>query len=231
MSYELIIFTSPESTIGILNLDNGTQSVSHPAVHSSGRKGIGFTIPTNSPQVNGCSLVLAADKKVPLTQRARLIIRDGGELSNGFPWDSSSQTAALLTDDFILEDEKICPPCPEPTPIPPPEPDNTPLELINDVYLNNNFDLSTKAGCGEFTEECCIELHEVHSIKWGHIKKFPPQNMYNGHAVDALMLLSDVGDIKAGIYDIIKSSESVDAEPAFNFKGPPEPSLWYYPAQ
>jgi hypothetical protein len=62
------------------------------------------------------------------------------------------------------------------------------------------------------------------------VKKVGAQNNYNGHAVDALQLLKDTKDTKAGIYDIIFSSESPEAKIVFNRADDPAPNLWYYPA-
>jgi hypothetical protein len=87
-----------------------------------------------------------------------------------------------------------------------------------------------KEGCGAFTEAACAALNEQHSADWGHIKKDPAQNQYNGHAVDAIMLRATAGVTTPGIYDIIMSTESPDALPAWSYKGPPDLALWYYPA-
>jgi hypothetical protein len=65
---------------------------------------------------------------------------------------------------------------------------------------------------------------------WGHVAKNPGQNQYHQHAVDAVMLLANAGNTGAGIYDIIYSSASPEAKPAFNYAGPPDYNLWLYPA-
>jgi hypothetical protein len=86
------------------------------------------------------------------------------------------------------------------------------------------------AWCGAFTEAACAALHTEQSAAWGHIKKTPPQNLWNGHAVDAIQLAGGVNCAPAGIYDIIHDSLAPTASPAFNHKGPADLSLWYFPA-
>jgi len=226
MSYELIIFTAPPNASAILMHDSGLKLVGHPTVHPTGRIGIGFDIPNTTPNGHGASLFIGMKGKISIEQRGILWLNDGLIL---FPW-TTDQTAVFNTDDFILQDEIVCPEIPVP-PIPPNPPiELSPIAIINAIYRTGNYELDTKESCGKFTEACCVALHDFNSSNWGHIKKFVPQNQYNGHAVDALMLLVRYKETIAGIYDIIKDSESSDAEPAFNFKGIPEPGLWYYPA-
>jgi hypothetical protein len=88
-------------------------------------------------------------------------------------------------------------------------------------------DLTTKEGCGRFTEACCAALHAVNPL-WGHIKKSGAQNQFNGHAVDAIQLLAGEGN---GIFDIIFDSESPSAKAQFIRKGDPEPALFLRPDQ
>lgn len=222
MSFELIIFTSePRETVtSKLTLGDGREVVGHLATHPTGREGIGFSIPDDSPNGWQATLELTAPNKVRILQKAILWLdKDGID----YPW-TINQNAAFAVDDFIFENEKTCPP-PDNPPI-----GDDPLEIIESVYTNGEFDLSTKNGCGQFTEACAIALHTQLSTFWGHIKKISPQNNYNGHAVDAIMLLVSVGGIDAGIYDIIFSSESPEAKPVFNRQGDAVQSLWYYPA-
>ncbi len=218
MSYSYLIFSRPEDiTSAKLILDNGTIVVGHPAVHSSGRKGWGFDIPVNSPNGNGAELVLGKDGFFNIDQR-------------GVLWLNEDNTARIEFDDFILQ--PLPPPViiqlPPPIVTPPP-PDNSPQGIINAVYATGLYDLKTKEGCGKFTEACCTDLHVKHSSLWGHVKKTGAQNQYNGHAVDAVMLLANTQGIFAGIYDIIFSSESPEAKPTFNFAGSVNADLWYYP--
>jgi hypothetical protein len=126
-----------------------------------------------------------------------------------------------------LADEKVCP---DPVPVPiPPQPDpTTPLGIIKQVYATGLYDLRTKEGCGKFTEACCTALHEKLSASYGHLRKSGAQNQYNGHAVDALQRL--VPMLESGVFDIIQSSESPEAKPAYNKAGDSEPDKWYYPA-
>jgi hypothetical protein len=135
-------------------------------------------------------------------------------------------TAAFSADDFILADEKECPP---PQPPNPPQPSGSPLDMINQMYATGKFNLATKSGCGLFTEACCKVLHENHSPSWGHLRKTGAQNQFNGHAVDAIQLLVPELNCEAFIYDIITDSESPNAHPALNVAGAPEPSLFLYP--
>src|SRR5262245_10608061 len=140
------------------------------------------------------------------------------------------------TPEFVLDDVHLVtattppPPIPEPGPQPP-DPSN-PQAVINWVYEQGDFDLSTHDGCGQFTEACCTALHDYNNSMWGHIKKNPGQNQYvgpsgTGHAVDALQCLAGPFN---GIWDIIHDSVSPNATPSFNHKGPADPALWYYPA-
>ena len=57
--------------------------------------------------------------------------------------------------------------------------------------------------------------------------KSPGQNQYNNHAVDALYAL--YGN-DAGVWDIITSSVSSSAKPAFNDAGEGNPEEWRPPA-
>src|SRR5262245_21823181 len=113
---------------------------------------------------------------------------------------------------------------------PKPDPNADPQAIIQSVWATGQHELQTKEGCGRFTEACCTELHRRQSLQWGHISKSGAQNQWNGHAVDAVMLLAKAGGTDAGIYDIIHDSESPNASPNFIYKGEPDPNLWYYPA-
>lgn len=214
---KLLIFPSPIDSRCQLTLDNGTTIAGKPDVHSSGRPGQSFELPDSAPNGNGCLLFISKDKYVPLLQRGILMIED--------------PNAFVIADDFHLALDKVCPEIPPIPPIPPiPNPSNEPIDIINQVYATGLYDLNTKDGCGKFTEACCTQLHARHSTGWGHIRKVGAQNNYNGHAVDAIQLNVKVGNTNADVYDIIISSESSDAKPSFNSKGPFNQSLWYYPA-
>lgn len=216
MSDKLLIFPTPlDARCELIPDDTGKPIVGQPDVHVSGRPGQSFPIPDAVVHRHGGQLLLTGPKKVQVLQRG-LLYREGDV------W-------LFMADDFHLTDEKVCPPCPDPPPNPTPGP-QTPFDRIKAIYKTGKYDLSTKEGCGKFTEACCADLHVNDSVDWGHIKKFPPQNNYNGHAVDAFQLLRNTKQTTAGIYDIVVDSESPNAEPAFNFKGAPEPSLWYFPA-
>ncbi len=223
MPYELIIFTTPQNAQGVLQLDNGISLNSHPAIHESGRPGIGFSIPNGSPNGNGARLTLSAPEFITIQQRAILWLRTN---DGYYPW-IGSQQAAFAIDDFTLPVKT------NPIPIPIPIPNLVHLEpivIITAVFNSGQFDLTTHNGCGKFTEQCCKQLHEHHSISWGHIKKFGAQEQYNGHAVDAIMLLNSMLDCDRGIYDIIVNSQSPGEHSALNRVGEPDSLLWYYPA-
>lgn len=222
MAYELIIFPDPLTSNGVLELGNGIKLNSHPAVHETGRKGIGFTIPNGSPNGNGSGLTLFAAGRITLMMRAVLWLRTNDDY---YPW-MGNQQAAFAIDDFTLP---LAPITPIPTPNPQPNPDIEPIDIINKVNADNDFDLTTKEGCGLFTEECCRQLHNIHSTSWGHVKKTGAQNQYNGHAVDAIMLKNSMPNCDKAIYDIIVNSEAPGATPALNFSSNVNESLWYYP--
>jgi len=219
---KMFVYPTPENAKCVLSHDSGWTVEAVPDTHPTGRVGQSFTIPANTPDYWGSHLTITADKMVPISLR--------GILTFG-----QQNLAYLLCDDFHLQAEIVCPEVPpvEP-PIPPnPTPAQNPLDLINQVYANRP--LLTKEQCGKFTEDCCTALHETFSDKYGHLKKSGAQNQYNGHAVDAINLLKDHtnpdGSItKSGVYDIILSSESPDAKPAFNRAGDAVDVLWYYPA-
>lgn len=215
---KLLIFPTPLNAHCELTPDpTGKVIVGQPDTHSSGRPGQSFTLPDGLPTGNGSQLSITAPGKVPLLQRGILWV-GGGSVDTYFQ-----------ADDFHLADEKVCPdPTPiPPTPIPPPT-DKTPLGIIKSVYATGLYDLNTKEGCGKFTEACCKSLHELLDTSYGHLRKSGAQNQYNGHAVDALQRLSP--QLEAGIFDIIISSESPQAQPAYNKAGDADPSKWYYPA-
>lgn len=219
MTHELIIFTTPANTQGVLRLDGGIALNSHPAVFL-GRQGIGFTCPDATPNGNGAELTLLAANKVTIRQRAILWIRVPDFI---YPW-VGDQQAAFAIDDFTLPDV--------PGPVIPPGPigDKHPQEIIQVVYNTGLYNLTTHDGCGQFTEACCTALHEQHSSSWGHVRKQGAQEQYNGHAIDAVMLLNSMPDCDRAIYDIIVQSQAPDAHPGFNFASPVNASLWYYPA-
>jgi len=186
-----------------------------PDTHVTGRLGVSFTIPSTVPDSNGAALRGPATYD-PQEVRGILIL-------NG-------DDSFLRVDDIHFAKRVVCPDPIPPTPIPPVPPNATPWGIIKAVWATGRYELVTKAGCGIFTEACCTALHTQDSPNWGHIRKTGAQNQYNGHAVDAVMLLVGTAQTQAGIYDIISDSESTNAKPAFNFSGPPVPTLWFYPA-
>lgn len=214
---KLIIYTSPLDTSVTLRHDSGWVIPANSDTDASGRQAKSFNIPNDTPNGWGARLTITAKGMVDLVQRGILF------------WEDTDWS--FHADDFYLTAEKICPepkPCPEVPPTNVIKPGDSPQVIIEKTYKNGKFNLATKEGCGKFTESCCVNLHEFNSTSWGHIKKSGAQNQYNGHAVDAVQILVQHLDTAAGIYDIVISSESPEAKPAFNFAGSPRPDLWYY---
>lgn len=214
---KFFIYPNPLDSLTQIQHDNGWTADLNPDVDSNGRQGKSVEVPANTPNGHGARLVVSHSNKVTSSNRGF------------FVYDESAKAWRLQVDDVTLADVVIIE-----VPVDPPPTDTMPTDpagIINYTYKHGKFDLTTKEGCGKFTEACCTNLHEYHHTAWGHVRKNPGQNQYNGHAVDAVMLLiDDLDGTKAGIYDIIVSSESSSAKPAFNYAGPSNPSLWYYPA-
>ena len=216
---KLFWFPDPLSkSTGTLRSDaDGIVRNSKPDVHPTSRLGISWDLPSDLPDRNGARVIISnPDDYYDLSFRGILDLHYNGDI------------AGLVVDDCSLI--KKPKPCPDVPPVPVPVPGNKPIDIINAVYATGLYNLATKDGCGKFTEACCKELHEKNSSFWGHVKKSGAQNQYNGHAVDAVMLLFASSDTRPGIYDIITDSESSNAKPAFNFAGDVNSSLWYYPA-
>jgi hypothetical protein len=130
----------------------------------------------------------------------------------------------LRSDHFYLP-QGIAPAPPQPAPGPPHPEDAE--GIVDWVYANQEHDLSTHEGCGQFIEACCTALHDYNSEAWMHDKRTPPQNNYNGHAVDAVQCIAGQ---YYGMYDLIHDSVSDNAAPCFNRVGDPNPANAYYPA-
>jgi hypothetical protein len=212
MANELYIYAKPADTVVELLLDNGARLTAG-TTSANGRDDAHCLQLPSGMSGQGGVLTVAAPGRVSQRVRGIALPSDGG-------------AALFVFDDF---GELAAPPSP-PEPEPPPDPSLDPFAIINAVYHQGDFDLATKEGCGTFTEAACTALHEQHAEDWGHIKKEPAQNQWNGHAVDAIMLRATAGTTTPGIYDIILSTESPEAAPAWSYKGPPDFALWYYPA-
>jgi hypothetical protein len=208
MPNELVIYAQAEGSIVMLTLDSG-QSLSAAASTRNGRDDAHVLALPDGTRGQGSLLSVTGVDSKTKTVRGIVHPNDDGD-------------ALYQFDDFgPLEPATTVPPNPEPEPPPSDDPEG----IINEVFAEGGHDLSTHEGCGEFTEDCCTELHERNSQWWGHIRKNPGQNQYNGHAVDALMLATGEG---AGIYDIIHDSVAPSASPQYIWKGPPDLDLWYY---
>jgi hypothetical protein len=211
-SFNFAFYPRPENSTTKLVSDDGFTGSSVPYTDpASGRKGQVVVVPDSVVSEHGATVTTEAAGFFPQRLRGFLILRTDGQ-------------ARLQVDDWELTA------VPVPVEPPPTDPNMNPLQVINYVYESTKPDLKTKEGCGQFTEDCCKELHDKMHNGWGHIRKEPAQNQWNGHAVDAIMLLVQSGGTAPGIYDIIYSTESPEAKPVFNLAGPSEPEKWYYPA-
>jgi len=203
---DLYIYTTPAASDVTLRLDDGRTLNGVPCVAHGRDDAHRLTLPGDAVGQGGV-LHVTATGYLPFENRGIVNV----------------ERACFELDDVHLAVE---PPPPE---RPTWNPDLDPRALIQAVYEQGDFDLATKQGCGEYTEACCRELFAQQSPLWSHVKKTGAQNQWNGHAVDAVQLLAKAGSTDAGIYDIIWSCESPEAEPAWSYKGPPDPNLWMPP--
>ena len=225
MSYELVLFYDWPGATGSLRIGNGVVVQSHPTTYpGTPRPGLGFACPDGSPQGWGADVTFNAPGKYPVSVKGILWFNDS---RTPYPWNPGQQ-AALSFDDATQSAIPI--PSTPVDPDGPFNPDANPMAIINSVYNTGLYNLATHDGCGKFTEECCKQLHLQHSVMWGHIKKNPGQEQYNGHAIDAIQLLNAMPNCDRGIYDIIVGSQAPGAHPALNRVSDPNSALWYYPA-
>lgn len=218
---DLFIFSTPDEAAVTLTLDSGA-GITAAAATKNGRSAHRLTIPSGTP-VQGATLKVSSEGFTPSENRGVLVPADAGD-------------AQFILDDIrLVKAAPVQQPQPVGTPtqpqIPTPGPIPTtsskdPQTIINAIFASGAHSLATKEGCGKFTEACCAALHAVDPM-WGHIRKSGAQNQFNGHAVDAIQLLT--GQTR-GIYDIIFDSESPNAKPSFNRKGDPDAGLWFFPA-
>lgn len=155
----LVIYPTPINAICVLSHDVGWSQEGHPYTNPEGRQGQSFTVLDGTPNRWGAQLTLTYPEKVNILQRGLLV-------DNGASW-------LFFADDFTMMD------VPPPIVIEPPHPPNpippsalTPNQIIQAVYATGNYDLSTKAGCGMFNEECVKQLHERHSPYWVTSRRF-----------------------------------------------------------
>jgi hypothetical protein len=210
---ELFIFSTPDEAAVTLTLDSAIV-IKGEAASKNGRDAHLLKIPSGTPG-QGALLKVSSEGHSPFQVRGLLVTPATGDAQ------------------FVLDDVRLVKNAPPPGPSPqrpgptrPVSASKDPLTIINEVFATGQHSLATKEGCGRFTEACCAALHEINAL-WGHIRKVGAQNQFNGHAVDAIQLLAGEGN---GIFDIIFNSESPNAEPSFNRKGDPEPSLFFFPA-
>lgn len=84
-------------------------------------------------------------------------------------------------------------------------------DVVQEVHQRGGFDLATREGCGRFTEVVASVLY-VRDRRFGLLKKNSRQNQWNGHAVDAVLYLSDTPGQSVAV-DIIAASETPGAGP------------------
>jgi hypothetical protein len=217
---DMFIYSTPPQAVVTLTLDSGAV-ITGQATTANGRSDAHrLTIPSGTPG-QGATLNVSCDGHTPFEGRGVLATPAAGDVR-------------LILDDIRLVKAA---PVQQPKPAtatqpqtaasgPTPTTSKDPQAIINAIFASGAHSLATKEGCGRFTEACCAALHEVDPM-WGHIKKSGAQNQFNGHAVDAIQLLT--GETR-GIYDIIFDSESPNAKPSFNRKGDPDGVLWFFPA-
>jgi hypothetical protein len=206
MPYAFVIYPTPLESHVTLKPDAGGAITGIPYTDSSGRFAQLCTVPDGTPSGHGAELTIEAPGYLSQRVRGFLVL--------------DKELARLQVDDFTLTAE---PEAPAPAP---PTTGGDPFAIINAVYATGQYNLATHEGCGQFTEGCLAALMAQASPMWGHILKTPGQNQYQGHAVDALMLLAGPGN---GIFDIIQSSVSPEAKPQYIRQGDPDPDLWYQP--
>lgn len=85
--------------------------------------------------------------------------------------------------------------------------------LVEALWASAPWDRLTKAGNGCFTEAVAYRLHQK-DPRWGHLKKRPGQNQWNGHAVDAILYRRDTPGQSQAV-DIISNSETPKANEAW----------------
>ena len=98
------------------------------------------------------------------------------------------------------------------------------LDLIEP--LAKDFDLSSEQGSGLFTEAAASALHTA-DANFGHIRKHPGQNQFNGHAVDAV--LYKLGNGEAVAIDIIFQNGVPGARPQWLLVAQGPDTDWYAP--
>lgn len=212
MANELFFYTTPPAAAVTLTLDSGATLQGSDPMTANGRSDAHLvTLPPNTPGQGAALRIDGGGAYVPLTARGLLVPSSKGEAK------------------FQFDDAHLAP-MPgantggggsEPAPMP-----ADPWGIIQWVYANGSYDLRTKQGCGEFTEACALALYQNLLPLWGHVKKNPGQNQWDGHAVDAVHCLAGYD---TGIWDIIFSSESPEAHPVYNYAGPADPLIWIPP--
>lgn len=89
---------------------------------------------------------------------------------------------------------------------------------VRALFATDAFNLTTKDGCGIFTDACARML-KAKDVRFGHLIKKPGQNQYDGHAVDAVLYLSDTPGQSVAV-DLISASETPEAKPSWGLDIP-----------
>jgi hypothetical protein len=206
MANELVIYTTPPDATVQLRLDSGQTLTGTPGTYNGRTDAHLMHIPPEVTTGRGSELAISRAGSVTFKNRGLLV-------------PSATGPAQFFLDDVHLVAEPTTPQ--PPTPGPPSSTD--PLERIQAIYATGQYSLVSKEGCGLFTEAVATDFATFYGMFWGHVFKNPGQNQYNKHAVDAIHSL--YGE-KAGIWDIITSSASTSAKPAFNRAGDVNPVIW-----
>jgi hypothetical protein len=220
MAHDMYIFVRESSgpitdaTVRVAH-DGGWRDTGIPGRAPDDRQGYYLRVPSSVPDSNGAQLDITAPDMTTVSVRGLLDFKD--------------DRAYLRVDDFMLVPIQTAPapqpPEPEP-PAGPPDSMSAELDRINWWYATGKYDLTTKPGCGQFTEAVALDFCRYYAIRgslWGHVKKTGAQNQFNGHAVDAIMCLFGEDD---GIWDIIVNSVSSSAHPAYNREGDADEDLF-----
>lgn len=98
------------------------------------------------------------------------------------------------------------------------------FDVVQHVFDRGGFDLTTHDGGGLFTEACARALH-AQDPAFGHLRKTPGHNQFNGHAVDSVLYKPTGQSI-----DLIADSETPKGRPAWQEDIPRyTDAAWYAP--
>lgn len=98
---QLMIFPTPSNAACVLKTDHGDVITGHPAIHPTGRPGVGFDIPDGHPNGWGARLTITAEWFVPLDLRGVLMLT--GPLASFFADDFTLQKAGTRLPRLIVQ--------------------------------------------------------------------------------------------------------------------------------